>query len=399
MNIQNLDPNIPVLDDIAYSDLVEDPYPIYARLRKDAPIAFIPALNRIMITRAQDTKEIRRQIEYFGSHEEKAPMLRAMEGRTIMRKDGEEHKQERNSLSKSFSPPAIMKTWVPIYEKIADQVLEEIDSEQTLDLFQPLAARVSSLILAQVLGLNEVTAEELIEWSQTLIDGAGNFVDDPDIWAKTDACNKIVNEHIDEAVAYHRKNENFSVISTILHANTNADLLTIRRNVKVIIGGGLNEPRDAILTLLDGLLSNPDQLQAVKNDTSLHGDAFEEAVRWVAPISNNGRIVYQDRELSGITFKKGQSLLTSLASANHDETLFEKPEKFNIFREKKPHQAFGGGAHFCMGTFLTRKTVANHLLPKILERYPKIAPDKNYPTIYKGFAFRGPLNLNVKLHG
>ena len=90
----------------------------------------------------------------------------------------------------------------------------------------------------------------------------------------------------------------------------------------------LNEPRDALLTILYGLLTNPDQLDAVRADGKWRA-AFEEGVRWVAPIQAGSRLVTEDTELRGCFIPKGDTVMTIQASANRDEDVFEDGENYN----------------------------------------------------------------------
>ena len=130
-------------------------------------------------------------------------------------------------------------------------------------------------------------------------------------------------------------------------------------NVKIAIGGGINEPRDALLTILYGLLTNPDQLEAVRAGDKWRG-AFEEGVRWVAPIQASSRLVMEDTEIRGCLIPKGDTVMTIQASANRDEEIFEDGETFNALREPNPHQSFGNGPHHCAGAHIARRTVGAH---------------------------------------
>ena len=74
----------------------------------------------------------------------------------------------------------------------------------------------------------------------------------------------------------------------------------------IAIGGGINEPRDALLTILYGLLTNPDQLDAVRAGSKWRS-AFEEGVRWVAPIQASSRLVMEDTEIRDCIIPKGDT--------------------------------------------------------------------------------------------
>ena len=90
--------------------------------------------------------------------------------------------------------------------------------------------------------------------------------------------------------------------------------------------------------------------------------------------------------------------MTIQASANHDEELFEDGHLFNIHRDNNRHQAFGNGPHFCMGTHIARRMIADVVLPMLFDRFPKmelVDPDN---VQFWGFGFRGPLTLPVALY-
>ena len=107
-------------------------------------------------------------------------------------------------------------------------------------------------------------------------------------------------------------------------------------NIKIAIGGKINEPRVALLTILHGLLTNPGQLALMK-DTQGWELAFQEGVRWVAPIQVSGRVATDDTMIHDIDIPKGTIFMVCQASANHDEEVFEEGHLYNVFRKSAPH--------------------------------------------------------------
>src|SRR5260370_27543040 len=99
-------------------------------------------------------------------------------------------------------------------------------------------------------------------------------------------------------------------------------------NVTIAIGGGINEPRDALLTIIYGLLTNPDQLEAVRAADKWRA-AFEEGVRWVAPIQASSRLVMEDTEIPGCFIPKGDTVMAIHASANRGQDGLEDCEHYN----------------------------------------------------------------------
>ncbi len=387
----------PVDDTITLAQLARDPYSIYRRLRHEAPICSVPATRRIFLTKARHTKMAKENPELYSSDDPVTPMQRAFQAHTLMRKDGLEHRQERMAMHKSFSPKVIKSDWGDLYRKIASDYIDRLPRGETVDLFTELCGPVAARILAHILGLDEASDADMMRWSQTLINGAGNFGFEDEPFALSDAANAEMNAYFDSIVPRHLAEPNNSALSVMVNAPNPIPKSQIYANIKIAIGGGINEPRDALATIVYGLLTNPDQLEEVRR-TGAWVDAFEEGVRWVAPIQASSRRVTQTHEIDGIEVPEGVTLMTIQASACHDEDLFEDGHLYNVFRKKAPHQAFGTGPHHCSGAQVARKTLGEVMLPMLFERFPNMALASAEDVVWHGFGFRGPLNLPVTLN-
>ena len=388
----------PIDDTLTIEDLTRDPYPIYQRFRAQSPVIKVNCVGRTLITKAQDTKYIKDTPDIFSSDDPKTPMRKAFQAHTLMRKDGADHLRDRNAMMGAFSPSNIKNVWLPKYEEIAETYISRLPRGETVDLFSKLAAPVSARCLAHLIGLTDASDEDLCRWSQTLIDGAGNFGFREEPFQNSDEANKQINNCIDATLDYNRAEARPNAISTMLLANNPVDIETIRSNIKIVIGGGINEPRDALCTALYGLLTNPEQRECVEADNSLWMAVMEETVRWVAPIQLSSRRVTRDTEIRGIDIPQGDVVMTIQASANHDEDIYDEGHLFNIHRKKASHQAFGNGPHFCMGTHIARRMIADILLPKLFDRFPKMELHEPEDVVFWGFGFRGPLSLPVTLN-
>ncbi|MBY6158113.1 cytochrome P450 [Pseudooceanicola nitratireducens] len=389
--------DVPVDDTITIAQLTEDPYPIYRRLRAEAPVLRVPAVNRILLTKAADTKYVKDNWELFSSDDPLTPMARAFQTQTLMRKDGEAHKRERNAMAPAFSPKNIRGCWQEIYTKVAEDYVGRLPRGETVDLFTDLAAPYAARCLTHLLGIPEATDDQMIRWSQTLIDGAGNFGNVPALYERSDAANDEMNALFDACADRARADPDASALSAMVNADDPIETRQIYSNIKIAIGGGINEPRDAFLTILYGLFTNPDQRDACVRDT-MWDTAFEEGVRWVAPIQASSRLVTRDCEIRGHHIAKGEVVMTIQASACRDEEVYGEAEDYNIFRPRAPHQAFGNGPHFCQGTHIARRMLAQILLPMIFDRFPNMTLPDPGVVKFRGFGFRGPLSLPVTLN-
>jgi len=385
---------VPVISDVTFTELLKDPYPIFRRARKMAAIVRIEAANIMVATRYEDIMAIERDPETFSSENPQSLVNKVM-GHTMMRKDGEAHARERKAIEPALRPGAVKSCWAPRLEAIFDEVMAGFEKAGEADLFHALAAPMAGRALAEVLGFLEVDWQTMALWSQSLIDGAGNYSGDPEISRKAVEAAKGVEEAIDRALPYHRENPNTSVLSSMVHADDPHAIEQIYANIKVAVGGGLNEPRDSILTLVLGLLENPDQLERVKADANLWPVAFEESVRWISPIGMYPRRVTRDVVFSGVQLRAGDQVGLCVGAANRDGSRFEDPDRFDVFREKKSHLAFGAGSHFCAGTWVARHMVGRLVVPRLFERLPNLRLKDPGAVRIQGWVFRGPTTLPV----
>ncbi|MEK9854955.1 MAG: cytochrome P450 [Rhodobiaceae bacterium] len=388
----------PVDDRIAISDLATDPYSFYRKARADHPVVTVKAVGRTLLTKAADTKYVKDNWELFSSDDPNTPMRRAFQAHTLMRKDGAAHQRERTAMASTFSPRNLREVWMPLYEHIADDYIGRLPRGETVDLFAELAAPLSARCLSHLIGLDHASDADLCRWSQTLIDGAGNFGQLVSLFDATDKVNDEINAAIGQTVATPKAAGRPHAIAVMLDQEAPLEIGAIQSNIKIVIGGGINEPRDAMLTAIFGLLDNPEQKQAVLAGTTPWLNVFEEAIRWVAPIQLSSRRTVEDTQIRGYDIPAGDVVMTIQASANHDEEIVENGHLFDIHRPRAPHQAFGNGPHFCLGTHVARKMVADIVLPRLFDRFPEMSLDTDQQVAFHGFGFRGPINMPVRLN-
>jgi len=163
----------------------------------------------------------------------------------------------------------------------------------------------------------------------------------------------------------------------------------------LLMPAGVETTYRSLGNLLFGLLSNPDQLDAVRADRSLLPQAIEEAVRWEAPLLSLTRVTTRDTELGGVQIPTGCSVMPMLGAANRDETRYDNPDRFDIFRQPRTPISWGYGAHVCLGMHLARMEmrVAVNLLLDRLDNL-RLDPDAGDPHI-RGQVFRSPTSLPV----
>lgn len=381
--------------DVSLAELRENPYPVYARLRATGPVAWVPSLDRYLVTSHDAATHVERHPEIFSSREERSLMVRAI-GHTLLRKDGADHRRERAAAESVVRPATVRDVWMPLFQRNCDALIDTLETDGIADLLHGFAAPLAARNLGTLLGLRGVSDGDLQEWSQAVIDGCGNYADDPQVWARNDRAVVAVDAAVDEVLPLLREEPDASVISAMLHAEDPLTDEQIRTNVKVFLGGGLNEPRDATATAIHAVLSDDDLLEQVQAQPALWKKVLEEAVRWVSPIGMYPRQVTAETELAGVQLRPGDRLGVVVASANRDEKVFDDPDAFRLGRSG-PHVAFGGGPHFCLGTWVARASIGQVALPTLFRRLQGLRLDGEVP--YEGWVFRGPTALPASWDG
>ena len=394
--------NAPIDPNTTPGDLISDPYRIYKEYRATTPVVHVEALSRTLVTRFDHCKYVKQNPGLFSSDDiaysdVPAPVHRAIGTQTLVRLDGGAHQVLRDAMAPSFSAHAIRDAWTEIFEQTAKHYVERLPRGEVVDLFSELAAPFASRSLCRLLGMPDVSDEDMCRWSQAIIDASGNYHGDQSLFRFSEQANGEIDAEVERMIPHLKREPDFSALSVMVNAEDSLALEQILGNLKIAIGGGLNEPRDSILTLLHGLLANPEHFEAVKNDPALLTPAFEEALRWVAPIQIQVRNATQDTEIDGVHIPARTTLLVVAASANHDEKYWDTPEVYDPFRERKPHHGFGGGPHFCQGAHVARTMIVKALVPVLMDRFPDMElAEPDVP--YQGFAFRGPTSLQVRLN-
>jgi cytochrome P450 len=378
--------------DIDVSAFWADPYPDFATMRKQAPIAFVPQLGSTLFTRRDDIFTQEKRIDVFSSHQP-AGLMNTLMGHNMMRKDGEAHMKERAAMFPSVSPRTVRGTWIRRFQIHADRILDELAPAGRADLCKTFALPLSAECLKDITGLTNMRYQDMDAWSQAMIDGIANYIGDKEVEARCHAATAGIDAAIDDMVPVLLKHPDSSILSVLLAAGQ--PMQSVRANVKLAISGGQNEPRDAISGTIWALLTHPDQLALVQGGKAKWLDVFEEYARWIAPIGMSPRRVAKRWSYGGVDFEPEDRVFFMFGSANRDEACFDNPDDFDITRDTQKSIAFGAGPHYCAGAFASRAMVADVALPSIFDRLKGLRLDGSEPVRIGGWAFRGLLNLPV----
>jgi cytochrome P450 len=378
--------------DIDLASFNADPYPMLARLRREAPVAFVPQLGSTLLTRLDDIAVWEKRIDVFSSHQPQGLMNRLM-GHNMMRKDGAEHLAERKVFLKAVSAQAVKEVWTERFRAHALRILDEIAPLGAADLMQAYALPLSGECLKDLTGLSNVGHADIDAWSQAMIDGIANYAGDALVEARCNVATAAIDAAIDDRLPSVTRSPDHSLLSVMLEGGL--PLENVRHNIKLTISGGQNEPRKAIAGAIWALLTHPQHLAAVRAGRLAWTQVFDEYVRWIAPIGMSPRRIAQEVTIHGATLAPESRAFLMFGSANRDEAHFAAADEFKPGRDTSKAIAFGAGPHFCAGTWAARAMVASVALPLAFERLRGLRVDPRAPIEIAGWAFRGLRNLPV----
>ena len=362
-----------------------DPYPDYAAMQALGPIVAVPQLGAVLMVRRDVIAREEKRTEVFSSRQPRGLMTRLM-GENMMRRDGAAHQDERRAIFPALSPRVVRQVWEGAFRAACAQVLAELRPRGAADLVTEFAMPVSGAALVAVTGLDMTPTQ--MDWaSQAMIDGCANYAGVAAVEAECNRATAFLDAAIDARLADARTDD--SVVSVLRAAGLARD--RVAANVKLVISGGQNEPRDAIAGTAAAVLGH----EGAQAQAGLRGwgAAFDEYLRWMSPIGMSPRRIAQDTEVEGVALRVGQRAFLMFGAANRDPAHFERPDDFDLTRDPRAAIPFGAGPHFCAGAAVSRALVAGIALPMLFEALPGLR--LTAPVAWQGWAFRGPVSVPV----
>jgi cytochrome P450 len=273
---------------------------------------------------------------------------------------------------------------------ILDEVIDGFVGSKRADLMPVFAEPLANLALLEALGFDSVSWQQLAEWCHGVITGLANFENEPE---KAAIAAKAHGE-LGEALGAHLAVVDPSVeprgLASFLHAGFDPE--EIINNVRLMISGGINEPRDAVGLVMYEILRDPELHRRVTDDLSIIRKVIEETFRFHSPVGTATRQTTREVTLGGVTIPEGAMVAAVLTAANRDPLRWSDPDSFRIDRGEGSHLAFSTGEHRCLGEWIGRQQVRVGV-ERLLDRLPGVRLDGEV-DLY-GFEFRGPASLPV----
>lgn len=370
---------------------IPDPYPVYARLRRERPVLELETVfgTCFLVTRYDDVRAILRDDARF-SNRSNAKEIGLVMGRTIIEMDGREHLRHRGIVTPALAPRALRGDFPKLVDGIAQQLIDGFATRGRADLVAEFTFSYPLRVLTRILGVPGEDHEAVHRWATDLT----RIASDP---ARGLAAARTLGEYLAPIVAERETDPTADLISRLAHGEVDGKRLTreeVTSFLRLLVVAGAETTYHLIGSALFALLSEPRLLGAVQRDRDLLDAVLEETLRWESPVQLVTRESLAPARLGGVEIPAGGKILVAIGSANRDEARFERPDAFDPGRGPIEHLAFGFGKHYCAGSRLAHLE-ARTALEALLDRLPdlRLAPGEACGVV--GLAFRGPDRLPV----
>ena len=387
MSDQKSDPPLPTIFQLTPLDPAyrADPHQVLDDLRARCPVRRDDVAGSFILTRYNDIRPLvsDRSLWRDPLHAEEAAVMQrrfadavpegAARGETtsILMLDDPDHARIRGPLTQAFYARVAKSR--PQVEQIVDATLDTIDPTEPFDLMSRFCVPIPIDAIASILGVEHARLAEFREWSEGVIQSLNPFRT-PDQTAVMERCSEDLRAYFEATIKDRRAHPRDDLISDMTRLQGEGAPLSdieLQINLSALLIGGNLTTTDLIGNAVRLLLLNPGELAKLKADPGLINAVVEETLRYEPPVDITGRIASSDIDVAGCPVKATQSLLFFLRAANRDPEVFEDPHRYDVSRKAKPHVAFGGGAHICIGAPLARLE-AQVALGKLFQRFPDL---------------------------
>ncbi|MGV0851067.1 cytochrome P450 [Mycolicibacterium phlei] len=352
----------------------DDPYPVWRRMREEAPLYYNDKYDFYALSRYEDVgRELPNWQTYRSGRGTTMDIIKSgidVPPGVILFEDPPLHDLHRRLLSKVFTPRR-MAAIEPLVRNFCVRALDALAGAESFDLIGDLGAQVPMRTIGYLLGIPETDQAEIRDKTGRALGlREGTF--------RTVTADAFENSYqlFADYIEWRSEHPSDDLMTQLLNAQIEEDgrLRPLTRTEVLtytsMIAGAGNETTTRLIGFIGQLLAeHPDQRRELVADFSLIPGAMEEVLRYQAPSPVQARYVAHDTECYGQPIREGSIMLLLNGSANRDERHYPDGERFDIHRNAA-HLSFGQGIHFCLGAALARMQ-ARVVLEEILTRWPE----------------------------
>jgi cytochrome P450 len=358
-------------------DVLQDPFPMYRRLRDEAPVQWNDAVGTYWVSRYDDVHAGVFNDRDF-SAKTTAYQLGVTSGvdlgsfgrtNTLPTSDPPDHARLRQIANKAFVPRAIAQ-YRPHIATIVDEYFDQALGAGEVEIVSGLAESLPILVIAAVMGIPAAEAARFKRASLGMMKAFTGPNMTPDEGQQATEAVRYLEELFDAARIDRQRAPKADLLTRLAEAEAEEQRLSRREYLAtclLLLLAGNETTTNSISAMFYLLATHKDQLAAVRADPGLADQMVEEVLRILGPVHWSVRRARTDVEIAGTTVPAGSGVSFLLASANCDERHYPEPDKFLVGRNPADHLAFGRGRHLCLGAPLARaemQAVANAIVQR-----------------------------------
>jgi cytochrome P450 len=374
------------------AEILDDPYPTYARLRAEAPLWWHADTGMWLVSRHRDVDGLlrdRRLGRVFTPYQpvERFASWNLLNEHSLLELEPPAHTRLRHLVARPFTPRRIAGLRGRIAE-LAGDLLNRVDPTD-FDLMTAFADLLPVEVIAELLGVPGELRPHLRPWSNRIVALYELGYDDATAAAAVAAATEFT-AALRELIAWRRRAPSDDLLSALVHARVDGDALSddeLVATAALLLNAGHEASVNVIGNGVVALLRAPEQLARLHAQPERCGDAIDELIRYDSPLSLFQRTVFAPLEIAGQWLEPGDRVGLLLGSANRDPEVFAAPDRLDLWRAPNPHVGFGAGIHYCLGAPLARLEGAV-AFEQLLARASDIALLEP-PIRRRSFQFRG----------
>ncbi len=351
-----------------------DPFPLYARLRTEAPVAWNDEAGFWALACHPEVQHAGTDpstfcssrgilVQEIGNHYDSPP--------TMMHNDPPAHTRYRRLVQPGFRPTMVRELEDSV-RALARDLVTALEPNRPTDVVAALSVPFPLQVICGLLGVDPEQWPRFYQWSEAAIPGATDWPAE-----KVSALLGEMWEFLVATAKERRAEPRQDLISAIATAAPDGDELSddeLAMFLVQLLVAGNETTRNMLSGGLAALAERPEEWARLVADRSLVPVAVEELLRWTTPVISFMRTATRDTELRGQAIAAGDPLLLLYASADRDEDVFgPTADRLDVGRQPNPHVAFGFGTHFCLGAALARLE-GRVVLEELLDRFGTLAP-------------------------
>ncbi|HSV70721.1 MAG TPA: cytochrome P450 [Methylibium sp.] len=387
-------------------EVKQNPYPYYAKLRRDEPVKWLPGLKAYAVSRYNEIDTLLKDGKLYSSAqfwpELLGPFDPVPEVPPMISMDPPDHMHLRKLANKAFLPSKVAQLQqraTDIAGQLIDDIVAQHGPQGECDWVWDFTALFPVTVISEVLGVPTQRRAEFKVWVDDVLAAANRAAYGEERLAEIRNSSDQLRAFFEALYEERCQNLGNDMISTFIQAEVNGEKLTrtevVQMSVLLLIGG-VETTTNLLGNTLAELHRHPEVYARVRQDPALIPALLEEVLRFNPPVQMIFRHTSQDTELGGVALPRGATVMPLLASANRDESKFANAEVFDIDRKLEvPLMSFGQGPHFCLGSFLTRME-ARQALEVVLQRFEVLSPLSDDIEWIDSFFARGPHHLRVR---